>query len=275
MTFLIVDGDILKKEEADLSYLFWGEPFMISQDIWFGFGGIPLFHENIDALCSQLDVLNIKIPEFLNNRRELYRLSKRMLNKNRYYMSGLLHIQLFVRNTDVNYTISASAFKGSGFPYTENGLLVNVVKSQKLPGNLFYPNQFYNRATWEIFRSRLRNSKFQGSILLNEDHMVCEGIASNLFMIKDDVLITPAIESGCFEDTIRKPLLDVATQLNIKSMELTNIKKDMIPEMKELFFASEKNGIQWILGVENKRFFPNISKRIHESLNKYLKEKVS
>jgi branched-chain amino acid aminotransferase len=94
-------------------------------------------------------------------------------------------------------------------------------------------------------------------------------------MIKDDVLITPAIESGCFEDTIRKPLLDVATQLNIKSMELTNIKKDMIPEMKELFFASEKNGIQWILGVENKRFFPNISKRIHESLNKYLKEKVS
>jgi hypothetical protein len=44
--------------------------------------------------------------------------------------------------------------------------------------------------------------------------------------------------------------------------------------MNEIFFASEEIGIQWVLGVENKRFVNPVTKQIHRKLNKILKEKV-
>ena len=94
-------------------------------------------------------------------------------------------------------------------------------------------------------------------------------------MIKDNVLVTPAMESGCFEDTLRKPLLEVADELNMKSMELSKIKKEFLFDMNEVFLVSEHAGIEWILGINNKRFVHLYSDKIHKRLNEYLKRKVN
>jgi hypothetical protein len=45
--------------------------------------------------------------------------------------------------------------------------------------------------------------------------------------------------------------------------------------MNELFIAGEESGIQWILGVENKRFIHHYSEIIHEKLNDFLKGRVN
>ena len=44
--------------------------------------------------------------------------------------------------------------------------------------------------------------------------------------------------------------------------------------MNEIFLASEENGIQWVLGVGNKRFVHRASIKIHELLNLQLKKMV-
>ena len=105
--------------------------------------------------------------------------------------------------------------------------------------------------------------------------MVSEGIASNIFMIKENVLITPSLDSGCFEDTTRDIILETAQQLQLKTVELPNIKKEHILEMDEIFFASEETGIKWILGVDNKRFVHNYSSKIDRKINLILKKKVA
>jgi hypothetical protein len=45
--------------------------------------------------------------------------------------------------------------------------------------------------------------------------------------------------------------------------------------MDEVFFANEENGIQWVLGVGNKRFVHQVSDKINIELNHYLKTKVA
>ena len=274
MDFLIINGKIIRKEDANLTHLFWDEPFVLSQKIWFGFGGIPLFHKNIEFLCQQLNVFNIEIPEFLKNRRELFRISKRMLNKNKFYRSGIINIQLFINDAKIDYIISSTGYSEFDFPISKKGLLVNFSESKRNMANQLNRYQFYNKTNWKIKKSQLRDSTFQSSILINEKGMICEGISSNIFMVKDNVLIAPALGSGCFEDTIRNTILEVASKLQLKSLELPNIKKEHISEMNEIFFASEELGIQWILGVENKRFVNSFTKQIHEKLNEIFKEKV-
>lgn len=274
MDFLIINGEITQKEDANLTYLFWDEPFVLSQKVWFGFGGIPMFNKNIDFLCQQLEVFNIEIPEFLKNKRELFRISKRMLNKNKFYRSGIINIQLFIIGTKVDYVISSIGYPEFEFPLLKQGLLVNFSESKRLSSNNLNRHLFYNKTNWRIKRSQLRDSSFQNSILINGKGMVSEGIASNIFMIKESVIITPSLGSGCFEDTMRNLILEVATKLQLKTLELPNITKEHILEMNEIFFVSEEMGIQWVLGVENRRFVNQVTKQIHQKLNEILKRTV-
>ena len=85
------------------------------------------------------------------------------------------------------------------------------------------------------------------------------------------MLITPSLQTGCFEDKLRNTILGIATNINLKVVESAKIKKEDLTEMDEIFLASEENGVQWVLGVENKRFLHLFSAKIHEKLNEYLK----
>ena len=65
MDFLIINGDIITEKEANHIPFFLDQAFILSQKMWFGFGGIPLLNENIQSLLRQLKTLNIEIPKFL------------------------------------------------------------------------------------------------------------------------------------------------------------------------------------------------------------------
>lgn len=275
MDFLIINGEIIRKEEANLTHLFWNESVVLSQKIWFGFGGIPLFAKNINFLCQQLETFNIKTPEFLKNTRELFRISKRMLNKNKFYRSGIITIQLYLNGSKFDYIISSIAFPEFEFPISKQGMLVNFSDIPKHSENALNHYSFYNSINWKIIEAQFQNSQLKNSILLNEKGMICEGIASNVYMIKDKVLITPNLKSGCYEDTIRKLILEVTAKLKIKTLELPNIKKEYVLEMNEVFLASEEYGFQKVLGIENKRFVHQITADIYKKVNDYLKKKVN
>ncbi|MCD6354652.1 MAG: aminotransferase class IV [Prolixibacteraceae bacterium] len=272
--FVIVNGKIVEKEEVNLTHLFTGDPFILSQKIWFGFGGIPLFNKNMDAINSQIEALQLPYPGLLSNRRELFRITKRMLNKNKFYRSGWIEIRLLWNDEQVNSIISSRAFPEFDFPFFNNGILINYSEFKKESSNSFTRFPFYSANRWEIIDIQLRSSQFQNSILLNEKNAVCECVNANLFFVKGNMLITPSLETGCFEDSLRAIILEIASLLKFKIVELENIRKDDVSNMDEIFLAGESHGIQWILGVERKRFVHEISKQIHKRLNRYLQKLV-
>jgi branched-subunit amino acid aminotransferase/4-amino-4-deoxychorismate lyase len=275
MDFLIINGKVLKKEEANLTSFFWDNPQILSQGIWFGYGGIPLFTENIKLLIQQLNALQFEIPDFIKDQRELFRIIKRMLNKNKFYRSGIIKIQLILNASQINYIITSGAFSEFEFPMSTEGMLINYSSIRKNVTNQLTKHAFYNNIDWNIIQAQLYKSDFKNSIILNESGMICEGIASNIFMIKDEILITPAFDSGCFEDSLRNPILEVSAKLGLKILEQAKIERKHIIEMNEMFFASEEKGITWILGIDNKRFIHQQCDEIHLELNSYLKGKVT
>ncbi|MEN8118375.1 MAG: aminotransferase class IV [Bacteroidota bacterium] len=274
MDFLIVNGEIVSKTEANLTGFLWDEPFTISQKVWFGYGGIPLFNENIDFISRQLQELKLLLPDNFRNTRELFRITKRMLNKNKFYRSGIVHFQLFISRDKINTLVTSIAFPEFEFPFSMHGLLVNfsgLKKNAELPLNRF---QFYNMPNWVTAEAQNRDTQFHSSILVNEKNKVCGGLFSNIFMVKENVLYTPSFDTGCYEDTLRSVVIEQAHSMNLKVAETSGIGKEVLLSMDEIFFASEELGIQWILGVENKRFVHNYSAKIHEKINEYLKKKA-
>jgi branched-chain amino acid aminotransferase len=121
----------------------------------------------------------------------------------------------------------------------------------------------------------IRQTPFQQVIFLNEKKTICEGARANIFLIKGNELFTPALSSGCYEDVLRPVILETVKQSGFKVSESDTIEKPMLYEMDEIFFASEASGIQWVLGIENKRYLHFYSKEIKEKIDDFLKSRTS
>ena len=274
MDFIIVNGEIFKKPDTGSNPFFWDEPYIITQKFWFGFGGIPLFYENLENLKLTLHALNTAIPDLLNEEHELFRITKRMLNKNRFYRSGIITCQVFIGLNQTNIIISSFAFPEFDFSISKNGLIINFSEFEKYTGNPLNQFTFFNAPQWKFAEARIQGTVYNNSIFVNERGNICDCISSNIFMIKGKVLYTPSSESGCFIDSLRSFILEIAPKANLKIKESSTIRKEDVIQMNEIFLASEENGIQWVMGIETKRFVHHYSVKIHEHLNEYLKKKV-
>ncbi len=272
MDFIIINGEIVKRSETGFIPFFWDEPFVITQKIWFGFGGIPLFHENLENIKLVLKTLNAGVPDLLNDERELFRIAKRMLNKNMFYRSGIITCLIYIGKTEINTIISSFAFPGFDFPISKQGLIIHFSEFEKYSGNPLNQFGFFNAPQWKFAEARNRGTTFNNSIFLNEKGVACDSISANIFMIKGKALYTPSIETGCYTNSLRSLVLETATKINLKVLESDEITKEDVFQMNEIFIVGEEHGIQWVLGVGNKRFVHHYSEKIHEHLNGSLKK---
>ncbi len=274
MDYIIINSDIVKKHETGFLPFFWNEPIVVTQKIWFGFGGIPLFHENIESIKSVLGKLNCEIPEIFNDERELFRITKRMLNKNRYYRSGIIACNVFIGRNETNTILTSRAFPEFDFTISKQGLLINFSEIAKNSGNPLNQFGFFNKCAWEFTNAENRKTIHDNSVFLNEKGCVCDCISANLFMVKGKTLLTPSVKTGCYTDELRDIILEVSAKANLAVSESEGIKKEDIFQMNEIFLASEENGIQWVLGVDGKRYVHHHSLKINELVNDYLKRRV-
>jgi branched-subunit amino acid aminotransferase/4-amino-4-deoxychorismate lyase len=273
MEFLIVNGKLAGKDEINLNHILTESTFRLSQKVWYGYGGIPLFTENVEQIKNQAEALRLPFPGEFENRRELFRLTKRMLNKNKFYRSGYIHFQLFWNKNQVQTLITANAFEIFDFPHNQAGLLVTISSQKKYTQNKYNRFPFFNETLWESGMGEIRQTPFQQVIFMNERNAICEGLRANIFLVKENVLLTPALSTGCYEDVLRSFILEAAGKLELNISENNQVSKRDILESNELFLASETSGIQWILGIENKRFLHYYSKKIHEIFIGELKPK--
>lgn len=274
MDYVIINGTVTSRKEAQLPGFLSNHTFVFTQKVWYGYGGIPLLNENIVLLTNQLESIGANLPELFGNRRELFRRCKRLLNKNKFYRSGHLIFSFFISGPQTAFTVTAENSEEFGFPITEKGVLVNFAGYLKNSKNPLSNLACQNVAFWKAVEAQNHANANQHSVILNEGNFVCEGVASNVFLLKDNILVTPSLQTGCFNDSLRTFILEQCTQLKVTTYESDEIKPAAFFDADEAFFASEAKGIEWILGIESKRFVRSLSSRIHENINEFMKTKV-
>ena len=272
--FIIVDGKVEEKKEINISELILLNYKRVFRKMWFGYGGIPLFHENINSLINEIDFLQIPKPKILTDKKELFRIIKRMLNKNRFYRSGYVYLNLFWEKDSVRILITCEALNEFEFPFHEKGILVNFSDIKKTDNKELTDYLFPHISFWESLSARLKNSAYTNSIIFNKNQSICECINSNIFLVSGKEIITPSLNAGCYNNILRNHILEIGRRLNYFIVESDKIQRNSLFQMDEIFIASEENGIQWILGIENKRYIYSLSRTINAELNLILNDKV-
>ena len=89
-----------------------------------------------------------------------------------------------------------------------------------------------NYANSALARIEALKSGVDEAIMLNVSGMVVEGTAENIFIVKDELIITPPLSSGALDGITRSSVLDLAQDLGI-DYQISDISRD------ELYYADE------------------------------------
>ncbi len=102
-----------------------------------------------------------------------------------------------------------------------------------------------------------QNRGFDEAILRNERDEICEGARSNLFWIRDGVLFTPSLETGCLPGIARRLVLDWAHEMQIPTREDRFSLNDILAADDFCFTsaASGLRGVGEIVAEESSQFF--------------------
>jgi len=92
---------------------------------------------------------------------------------------------------------------------------------------------------------------FDEAIFLTQDGHVCEGSGENLFIVRDNTLITPPASEEILEGITRNTVINLAKDLNLKVVE-RKIDKSELYLAEEAFFTGTAVQIAWIKEIDGR-----------------------
>ena len=110
-----------------------------------------------------------------------------------------------------------------------------------------------NRLEQVLARGEWSNPDIAEGLMLDSHGAVIEGTMSNLFCVKDDVLITPELSSCGIAGIIRGCILELSTQINIQVSIRTFTEKELYT-MDELFLCNSVIGVWPIREIEQRSY---------------------
>jgi len=116
----------------------------------------------------------------------------------------------------------------------------NPVSSAKVNGNYVHSIVALNEALAE---------GFDEALMLDAEGNVAEGSGENIFIVKDDTLITPDLDAS-LDGITRRTILDLAKELNIK-YEIKKIKSEDVLNADEAFFTGTAAEVVPINSLDN------------------------
>ncbi|MFO7978157.1 MAG: aminotransferase class IV [Bacteroidales bacterium] len=150
--------------------------------------------------------------------------------------------------------IESTALAHQAFELNKKGLMIDVYPDLSKNLNFLSGIKSSNALIYVLAGIFCSSNGWDDCILLNQEGNIAEATSSNLFIIKDKELITPATDQGCVHGMMRSVILDLASQLRIKAREVI-LTADDLEQADECFLTNTIQGIRWVGGFRTKRYF--------------------
>ena len=236
-------------------------------------GKIPFLNLHISRLqraCSflKLNSAEFLTPDFIEEQINF------LIAENKITKGGKIRITVFREDGGLytplanraNYCIEASSMEQNLFEINTKGLHVDLFSDIKKQEHLLSNFKTNNCLTYVLAGIYKTENKLDDCILLNSKSHVCEAISSNLFLVINGALYTPALTEGCLDGVMRKIILENAPKHRINIYEPAIMPNDLL-RADEVFLTNSINGIQWVGSYKNKRYFNTTAKKITGILN--------
>jgi len=232
------------------------------------------FHDHYQRILNGMSLLKMDLQS-LPSAAILERQITSLIQKNRLFHDVRTRLTIFREDgglytpssNKVNYLIEVSPLKTNAYELNSKGLLIDIFEDELKAISCFSQYKTANALLF-VLAGLYKNEKGVNDVLLlNTNKQIIEGLASNLFWIKDDAVYTPFRSSGCVDGIMRKQLLRIMKAKGWNIYEVGGTNYEELLDADEIFLSNAIQGIQWIVGLREKRYFCKKTKELSHFLN--------
>lgn len=236
------------------------------------YGQLLFFKRHLDRLAYSLRRLGINFPL---EETQLNQMALQLLEVHDITGGARLRLSVwretpgrFMPDEDRSgYLLEVEKLSNNEFFVNSNGLRLGEASLRKTP--LFIPEIKSSNSLFYVLCAReARMRQLDDMLIRNHQGQPVETTNSNIFLIKGDRILTPALSSGCLPGIMRQSLLHMLQSTNV-AVEETDIQIEDVVEADELFLTNSILGIRWVGSFQKKRYFRKRSPVLTEQLNQY------
>ncbi len=169
----------------------------------------------------------------------------------------------------VNYLIEATHLETQKYTLNSKGLIMGTYENDKKVQSRFNPYKTANSLLFVMAGHYKKENNLDDVFIYNQNDQLIEALASNIYWVKDNVIYTPRRTSGCVDGIMRKQLLFLFEKEAYKFEEVEGTTVNELLLADEIFLSNAIQGIQWVVGLQSKRYYCKVSKQINRHLNDY------
>lgn len=225
------------------------------------------FKEHYFRLLAGMKQLKMEIPEIFNWT-DFNNSVINFIEKSSIENLGRLRITVF-RNSEgfyfplqneIGFTIDVKRTQNTVFDQYTLGVYEENLLNNNGIDNIKTTNRLIN----VLANLYAQQNNFDNVVLLNHKKNVVSVSNANLFLVKNEEILTPALSEGCIAGIIRQKVIDVfANNLGYKVTE-TSILMNQLLEADEIFITNSIMGIQAISVCSGTSYKNDVSNKIIE-----------
>jgi aminodeoxychorismate lyase len=232
-------------------------------------GKMPFYNHHFERILRGMKALKMNIPSYFNPHYIKNEMSKTLEKQ----PNSRVRLTVFREDggfytpatNNINFLIESSPLPESKYLLNDLGLTIGVFTEYKLrqtPTSAFKTSNSLPYVLAGIFA---KENSFEEILLLNTEGPVAEGISSNIFIVKENKLITPSLSTGCVGGIMRQIIFEIAQEQEISCME-SNISVQDVAEADEVFYTNAMQGIRWVENFGDKTYSNDLTQNLYNFL---------
>lgn len=197
-----------------------------------------------------------------------------LLKKNRF--NGNVRFRLTVyrdgeglytpQSNKIGYLLEAIQLDQAVYELNQKGLIIDVYDEITKPINKLSNYKTSSALLYVMAGLYQKQHRLDEAVILNQHGFICESTSSNVFIVYQKQIYTPALSEGCVAGVMRNVVLQLAKTYNLPLIE-AQINPEILNEAEEVFVTNASSGIRWVMGYGRKRYFNEVAKALNAKLN--------
>jgi branched-chain amino acid aminotransferase len=235
-------------------------------------GQLVFDNEHFARLWKGMAVLQFVIPKHFTPEKlgeEIVQLA----TKNRHDKIARIRITVFrgsgglydTTDHSPNYIIETWPLPEPNGELNSNGLDIGIYEGVKKSCDILSNLKTNNFLPYVMAALEAKKQKWNDAVILNSKGNICDSSIANIFLIKDEVVYTPALSEGCVAGVFRKW---ITTQLPL--MGYSCVEKEITIEAllnaDEIFLTNSIYNMRWVKNIAHNSFSNTVTQKIYAGL---------
>ena len=230
-------------------------------------GSIQLMDYHWQRLFSGLDLLKFHIP-VLFTQQYLQDQVMQTIKKNKLEALCRVRLQVFAHGGGLysseknlpGFVIECFPLEEQILELNENGLIVGMTKGLAKSADMLSNLKSCNALIYAIAAKQARENKWNDALIFNTQNEIIESTIANIFWVKNEVIYTPPLKSGCIAGVMRRRIIELCTVIEKPLTENELLNAD------EVFLSNSIRSVRWIGSLQSVKFNCEWVKKVHNKI---------